>query len=185
MTIRTHRCELVETNSGRARIDQPHGPSRPSFVPICATQELRRPTPIGPMPSQSRNIETARCCANELSVAKYGKLGSVGFDQHFTTGKLVLFGGSAFASLVIGTSIGAAASSFGVGLLAVVAAFPAYVFAGAHATRAAEDLMKWGFPEEEPWTIEQRLMYGAAWPAVLLFWLVVSAFNKLVTDLYR
>jgi polyferredoxin len=109
----------------------------------------------------------------------------VGFDKHFTTGKLLLFGGSAFVSLILGMSVGAAASSFVVGLITVVAAFPAYVYGGAHATRAAEDLMRWGFPEEETWTTEQRLMYGAGWPVVLLFWLVVSAFNRLVTDLYK
>jgi hypothetical protein len=109
----------------------------------------------------------------------------VALHQHFSPGKVVLFVGSAIVSMAIAMIIGAAASSFFVGLLALAVAFPAYVYVGAHAIRAAEDLMTWGFPGEERWTTEQRLMYGAAWPVIVLFWLVVSGFNRVVTRLYQ
>jgi hypothetical protein len=59
------------------------------------------------------------------------------------------------------------------------------MYTGAHAIRASERAMKWGFPDENEWTTEQRLMYGAFWPFILVFWIVVATFNRLVSDLYK
>jgi hypothetical protein len=105
--------------------------------------------------------------------------------NHFTPGKVLLFTGSAVASLIVASIVGGTASSFVVGLATLIIVFPAYVYVGAHAIRTAEDVMKWGFPGESEWTTEQRLMYGAFWPFVLAFWAVVASFNRIVSDLYK
>ena len=93
----------------------------------------------------------------------------VPLHKHFSQGKVVLFAGSAIASVIIASVVGAAAASVAVGVISLVAVFPGYVYVGAHAIRAAEDLMNWGFPGEKPWTTDERLAYGAAWPLIALF----------------
>jgi len=105
--------------------------------------------------------------------------------SHFTPGKVLLFVGSAVVSSIIAGVVGGVSSSSLAGFVTLGVIFPAYVYSGAHAIRASEHVMKWGFPDEAEWTTEQRLMYGAFWPFILLFWVVVATFNRLVSDLYK
>ena len=111
--------------------------------------------------------------------------------EDFSPGKLTLFLGSAAVSCsvaiivaVIVLAAGSLVASLIMGFTTLVIVFPMYVFLGAYMIKLAEALMIWGFPREQPWSAEDRFKYGAIWPAILLYWLTVSVFNRIVSTIY-